>query len=145
MMNSTGNSTRAGSEGPVKLKNDLRALVVDDNRVNRKLLMTMLSWAKVNAHEVENGKEAVELHLSGKNFHVIFIDMEMPIMDGPQATKILRSMGVRTWIVGVSGNCRDSDRRDFLAAGIDDFHVKPLSRQKFVEILHKVDDEISNN
>ncbi|XP_068664756.1 two-component response regulator 24-like [Aristolochia californica] len=142
---SAGNGNDGDSKLPVNLNNDVNVLVVEDNRVNRKVLMRMLSWAGVRTQEVVNGKEAVDLHTAGFHFDLIFIDMEMPVMDGPQATRILRSMGVCTRIVGVSGNCRDSDRSEFLTAGIDEFYVKPLSREKLVEILHQVDDDISNN
>ncbi|KAG9445726.1 hypothetical protein H6P81_011854 [Aristolochia fimbriata] len=134
----------AATKAPLYLNNEISVLVVDDNRVNRKLLMTMLSWAKVKAQEVENGKEAVDLISSGARFHLIFIDMEMPVMDGPQATTLMRSMGVHARIVGVSGNCRDSDKAQFMAAGLNEFHTKPLSRSALVEILHHVDDNIDN-
>ncbi|KAG9445718.1 hypothetical protein H6P81_011846 [Aristolochia fimbriata] len=127
MMKSTDNSTREGFEAPGNLRNELSALVVDDNKVTRKILMTMLKWAKIKAQEVENGKEAIDLFASGANFHLIFIDMQMPIMDGPEATRILRSMGVRSRIVGVSANCRENDKAEFMGAGLDEFYVKPLS------------------
>ncbi|XP_068653960.1 two-component response regulator 24-like [Aristolochia californica] len=140
----TASSTAGDSEPPVKLCNGVSVLVVDDNKVNRKVLMTMLRWARMRAKEVENGKEAVDLHIAGTNFDLIFIDMEMPVMDGPQATRILRQMGVRARMVGVSGNCRDRDREAFVAAGLDEFYVKPLRGQTLVEILHRVDDDISN-
>ncbi|KAG9447941.1 hypothetical protein H6P81_014069 [Aristolochia fimbriata] len=126
------------------LRNDVSVLVVDDNRVDRRVLTKMLDWASMRAAEVENGKEAVELHVAGVTFDLIFMDMEMPVMDGPQATRILRQMGVHSRMVGVSGNRRESDCQAFIAAGLDDFYVKPLSRQTLVEILHRVDQDISN-
>ncbi|KAG9456957.1 hypothetical protein H6P81_001465 [Aristolochia fimbriata] len=145
MMQSTGNSTCGGSKVIVKLRNKICALVVDDNTVSRKLLMTMLSWAKIKAQEVENGKEAIDLFASGANFHVIFIDMDMPIMDGPETTRILRSMGVNSRIVGVSAQSKASDKAMFIGAGLNEFHEKPLSRTKLVEILHHVDADIGIN
>ncbi|KAG9447940.1 hypothetical protein H6P81_014068 [Aristolochia fimbriata] len=87
-------TTGEDSTEPPSLNNDVSVLVVDDDEESRKLLMSMLSWAGVRAREAENGHEAVKLH-------VIVIKKNMPVMGGPQATRMLRLMGLRQNLVHV--------------------------------------------
>ncbi|KAK1294843.1 hypothetical protein QJS10_CPA16g01419 [Acorus calamus] len=111
--------TSKGNE-TIIFKNKLRALIVDDNCVNRKILKMMLKSIGVESQEVENGQEAVDLFVAGAVFDVVLIDKEMPIMDGPEATKVLRSMGIRSKMVGVSGNTREEEIMEFMDAGLNE-------------------------
>ncbi|XP_058103695.1 two-component response regulator 24-like [Magnolia sinica] len=133
------NGPNKGVSG-LNLKKQLSVLVVDDNPVNRKILKMMLANLGVEAQEAENGQEAVDLHLGGAHFDLILIDMEMPVMDGPQATRVLRTMGVGCKMIGVSANSRNRDKQVFMEAGIDEYHVKPMTRPKLISILKEVDD-----
>ncbi|KAK1319395.1 Histidine kinase 1 [Acorus calamus] len=120
-------------------KNKLRALIVDDNCVNRKILKMMLKSIGVESQEVENGQEAVDLFVAGAVFDVVLIDKEMPIMDGPEATRVLHSMGIRSKMVGVSGNTREEEIKEFMDAGLDEYHVKPMTRPKLITIFKDID------
>lgn len=67
---------------PQNFASQLTALIVDDNIINRKIHQKMLNGFGVKSQCVENGKEAVDIHLYGKKFDLIIMDMDMPIMNG---------------------------------------------------------------
>lgn len=64
-------------------------LIVEDNQVNRRILNKLLSSFSVESEDVENGKQAVDLCGSGASFDMILIDKEMPVMDGPEVSKVV--------------------------------------------------------
>ncbi|KAE9585509.1 hypothetical protein Lal_00017926 [Lupinus albus] len=116
----------------------LTALVVDDNMMNRKIHQKLLKNAGIQNQGVGNGKEAVDIHCYGQIFDLILMDMDMPIMNGIQATKKLRSMGISSMIVGVSSRSMESEIQQFMEAGLDDYQVKPLTKTKLTSILDKI-------
>lgn len=71
------------SKGSLQEEKMVRALVVDDDSLVRKIHMKLLRKLELQTEAVENGKEAVDLCQSGKSFDLVLMDMEMPIMDGP--------------------------------------------------------------
>ncbi|KAI9186325.1 hypothetical protein LWI28_016191 [Acer negundo] len=118
----------------LETKKQVSALIVDDDRVIRKIHSTILRSLKVKSEMAVNGKEAVDLFRSGANFDIVFMDLEMPIMNGIEATKELRAMGVTCKIVGVTS--RDNEVKEaFLEAGLDFCHLKPLTVAKVTPLL----------
>ncbi|XP_073299193.1 two-component response regulator 24-like [Primulina huaijiensis] len=115
------------SKGSLQEEKMVRALVVDDDSIVRKIHMRLLRKLGLKTEAVENGKEAVDLCQSGKSFDLVLMDMEMPIMDGPTATKELRAMGVTNMIVGVTSCSMESETQAFIRAGVDGCIKKPLS------------------
>ena len=104
-----------------------RVLLVEDNPVNRKVMAGMLGKLGGSAPALAgNGAEAVAAALAAA-FDVILMDTQMPVMDGLEATRRLRAAGVRTPIVGVSAGALDEERAAALAAGMDDYVLKPVS------------------
>lgn len=124
--------TSPPSDGPW---HNPRVLIVEDNLLNRKILKKLLESFNVDSDDAENGKQAVELIREGALYDMILIDKEMPVMDGHEATRQLRAMGVKSPIVGLTGNALNSDRNQFLAAGVDDFFTKPISRHQLLNLL----------
>eukprot|EP00249_Psilotum_nudum_P012875 c24019_g1_i1 orf=61-2463(+) len=112
-----------------------KILIVEDNQVNRRILRKLLTSLNIDSDDAEDGKQAVDLCRNGGVYDMILIDKEMPIMDGHEATRELRAMGIKAPIVGLTGNALDSDRNQFLAAGVDDFFTKPVSRHQLVKLL----------
>ncbi|KAE9590983.1 hypothetical protein Lal_00023071 [Lupinus albus] len=123
---------------PQDLATKLTALVVDDNRISRKIHQKLLNNVGMKNEGVGNGKEAVDIHCYGQSFDLILMDMDMPIMNGIEATKILRSMGICSMIVGVSSRSMESEIQEFMEAGLDDYQVKPLTNSKLRSILYKI-------
>ncbi|MED6109984.1 hypothetical protein PIB30_038698 [Stylosanthes scabra] len=116
----------------------LTALVVGDDRMLRIIHGKMLNSVGVKNQVVQNGKEAIHLHLSAQTFDLILIDMDMPIMNGIQAIKELRSLGICSIIVGVSARCMESHIQEFMEARLDDYFEKPLNIAKLTSFIHKI-------
>ncbi|KAF8017650.1 hypothetical protein BT93_H2754 [Corymbia citriodora subsp. variegata] len=132
------------SDNSVLMREKLAVLIVDDDAVVRKVhekLASQLKVAKqVQTETATNGKEALDLHLSGSSFDIILMEMDLPIMDGPEVTKELRAMGVKSMIVGVTSRDSQVEKTAFMVAGLDECLEKPLTADKIsslVETLEK--------
>ncbi|XP_044502360.1 two-component response regulator 24-like [Mangifera indica] len=119
-------------------RSKIRALVVDDNMVNRAIHQQLLQNLGVENQVVGNGKEAVDAHSSGHHFDLILMDMDMPVMNGIEATRRLRAMGVRSLIVGVTTRSLEQEKQAFMEAGLDDYQEKPLTTAKLVQLLDRL-------
>ena len=114
---------------------NLRVLVAEDNGVNQKLISKML---KRLGHEVtiaENGKVAV-MEVQKQGYDLVLMDMQMPVMDGIDATKEIRSLGLTLPIVGLTASVR---RSDFDGIGLDDWIGKPV---RLNELQEKISDVV---
>jgi PAS domain S-box-containing protein len=118
----------------------LRVLAAEDNLVNQKLIAAML---KAEGHEVvlaTNGQDAVERCLEG-TFDVVLMDVQMPVMDGFEATAAIHSaeekLGRRTPIVAMTANAMKGDRERCLTAGMDDYISKPVISGSLRAVLEK--------
>ncbi|MBY6135820.1 response regulator [Nocardioides marinus] len=116
----------------------LRVLVAEDNLLNRKLVEKFLRSVDVDLLFAENGRAAVQ-QFEATAPDVILMDMSMPEMDGLEATRAIRRLPLpQPSIVALTANAFASDREACLAAGMDDFMSKPVSRRKLVELLEKL-------
>lgn len=129
------------TEGNTGLCNSeqIRFLIVDDSEINQLVIENLL--ASVDQHEVhcvEHGEAALTL-LQQQNFDVIFMDMQMPVMDGISATKAIRSTPrlQGQYIIGLSANVMHEDRQKCMDAGMNDFLGKPLLREHLIEALNR--------
>ncbi|CAL0326839.1 unnamed protein product [Lupinus luteus] len=116
----------------------LTALVVDDDTMVRMIHQRMLNSVGVENEAVQNGKEAIDIHHSGQTFDLILMDIDMPVMNGIEATKKLRSMGIHSIIAGVSARTIDENTQEFIEAGLDAYLEKPLNISKITSIIHKI-------
>ncbi|CAK9142855.1 unnamed protein product [Ilex paraguariensis] len=128
----------AGNKKNLTSGNKLSVLIVDDDPIIQKIHKALLNKFGLETHVVENGKEAVDLCRSGACFDLILMDMEMPIMDGPKATRELRAMEVNSMIVGVTSRGLDSEKQAFMAAGLDDCHEKPLTADAVTSLVQEL-------
>ncbi len=107
-----------------------RLLIVEDNQVNQRLAMRQLLRLGFNAEAVANGREAVDAQ-DRENYDLIFMDVQMPVMDGYEAAAEIRRHEIRTRrhvpIVAMTANALNEDRDACLAAGMDDYVSKPVS------------------
>ena len=115
-------------------------LIVEDNHVNRKLAIAQLKELGIAAHTVNDGRSAVEA-LKKKSYSLVFMDCQMPEMDGFEATQIIRMMerdsGVHVPIVAMTAQVSDSDRERCLQSGMDDYLTKPVTVRKLFEVLNR--------
>jgi CheY-like chemotaxis protein len=113
-----------------------QVLVVEDNEVLRRLFMSQLKVIGLTGHEANNGKEAVDA-VRNAEFGLILMDVSMPVMDGLEATKLIRKHEAdnklrRTPIVAVTGI---SDRDTCMESGMDDFMNKPFLLDHLRQVL----------
>ncbi|CAM8989143.1 unnamed protein product [Rhodiola kirilowii] len=116
----------------------MAVLVVDDDSITQTIHKMLVKRQKLDVHVAENGKEAIKMATAGHNFNLILMDMEMPVMDGLEATKALRQLGFTCKIVGVTSRDEPSDIQAFIEAGADKCLVKPLNTDKLKSILEEM-------
>jgi signal transduction histidine kinase/CheY-like chemotaxis protein len=117
----------------------LRTMVVDDNPLNRRLLGTILQRLGIRATVAASGAEALE-NLSRASFDVIFMDVQMPVVDGLETTRRIRAgmpPDAQPRIVAITAGAFDEDRADCLAAGMDDYLTKPINVGELVKALRR--------
>jgi signal transduction histidine kinase/DNA-binding response OmpR family regulator len=111
-------------------------LVAEDAKTNQVLIVSLLKRLGLEVTIVEDGNEAVQKTLT-KQFDLIFMDIEMPNMNGYEATKALRRKGLRTPIVALTAYALKGDDKKCFEAGCDDYISKPIERKKLLQILNK--------
>ncbi len=118
------------------VQQDLKVLIVEDQANNRLLLKRILSVLQVRIKEATNGKEAVERFKTWQP-DFIWMDIRMPVMDGEQATKVIRSLpgGDKVVIVALSASAFNQERESIKKSGIDDFVLKPITIDKIYECM----------
>jgi len=115
-----------------------RVLVVDDNEVNLMIAGELLSQAGLEVETAENGAQALEC-LQRARFDMVFMDMQMPVMDGLEATRRIRSQPdkARLPIVAMTANALAADRDLCLQAGMDDVLTKPIEPDRLLEAVRR--------
>jgi CheY-like chemotaxis protein len=112
------------------IKLDGRILLAEDGEDNQRLLMAFLKSAGVQVALGVDGSEAVRLaEEADYGFDLVLMDMQMPVMDGYQATAALRQAGYVRPIIAVTANAGAEDRAKAMAAGCSDYLTKPISKQ----------------
>jgi PAS domain S-box-containing protein len=117
---------------------EYRVLIVEDQLENRLLLANLMERAGIQVKEAENGQVGVALFKSWRP-HLIWMDRQMPVMNGLEATKVIRKLpgGKEVKIVAVTASAFTEQRTDILAAGMDDFICKPYQANEIYSSLSK--------
>ncbi len=128
----------AGSKKPLT-EEDLRLLVAEDNEINELVALRILERLGYRADTVHNGEEAIE-RLSRERYDIVLMDCQMPVMDGYEATRLIRSGEAATLnpeivIVAMTANALEGDREKCLSTGMDDYLAKPVTQERVAEIL----------
>jgi len=119
-----------------------KALVVEDNIINQKLIVNILKGFGLDIEVADNGQEAVDKYKQNSNYDIIFMDIQMPIMDGIKATEIIKDYEQKnnlnpTPIVALTANALKGDRERLLNEGLDEYISKPIEMAELLYILHK--------
>ena len=114
-----------------------RVLVVDDGPENRELVALVLQEQGLHVDEAENGAQGVEKVLA-HGYDVILMDMQMPVLDGFEATRRLRAAGVTAPVIGLTANAMKGFEQEVLAAGCSRYLTKPVDIDRLLETHGRV-------
>ncbi len=124
-------------------RHPLRILLAEDNAVNQKLALRLLSMMGYRADVAANGLEAIQA-LERQEYDVIFMDVQMPEMDGLEATRqIIKRWpeqlptGRRPTIIAMTANAMQGDRERCIEAGMDDYISKPIRNEELIRTLEQ--------
>jgi signal transduction histidine kinase/CheY-like chemotaxis protein len=121
------------------MKHSACILLAEDNPVNQRLARMMMTQAGYQVEVANNGQEAVEKYTTApEKFDLIFMDVQMPKMDGVKATKAIRAKGFDSVpIVAITAHAMKGDREKCLQAGMHDYITKPIKRELVFEMIQK--------
>ena len=115
--------------------NQKRILVVDDAETNRELMRLILQDCGANVVTCENGKEAIEQLMRKIDFDVVLMDMQMPVLDGYNATRQLRNLKIDVPVIALTANSMKNDDAKCMEAGCSDYLSKPVDT---AELIRKI-------
>jgi PAS domain S-box-containing protein len=119
---------------------DFKVLLAEDNNINRTLVIRVLEKVGIKASSVETGVDVLKT-LEGQSFDIILMDVQMPEMDGVEATKRIRQIetmkGGHVHIIALTAHAMKGDMERFLAAGMDDYLSKPLKAELLYDKIWK--------
>jgi CheY-like chemotaxis protein len=128
------------------IKDSVKILVAEDNSVNQAVIKGILNKLGKTPEIVENGELVVKyFETNNAGIDIIFMDCEMPIMDGWEASKVIRNQNIRRTngkpilIIGLSAHAIEGAEQRALAAGMDDYLTKPLSMSALIGKLEHYD------
>ncbi len=121
--------------------NVVKILLAEDNEANQFLIKAITKSNNWNITVVDDGEKAIEQY-KNQSFDLILMDVQMPIMNGYEATKIIRDLeqekGIHTPIIALTAYAMKSDKDQCIEAGMDDYISKPFKRQQFLDMIHNV-------
>ncbi len=126
---------------PLKLFSGIHALVVEDNQINQKMIQHTLKNIGITTECADNGKRGLEMFMKyHERYDVVFMDIQMPVMNGIEATKAILSFEQaknldHTPIIAVTANALKGDREHFMAEGLDEYVSKPIDLERFIHVL----------
>ncbi|AEE17502.1 hybrid sensor histidine kinase/response regulator [Treponema brennaborense] len=112
-------------------------LAVEDHPVNRKIITTFLSGFGAVVYTAENGREAIRVVREHPDISIVFMDIQMPVMNGLDAAVALRKQGYPGIIIACTANSDPADFREYGRSGMDDTLVKPFKKQTLKAMLDK--------
>jgi signal transduction histidine kinase len=134
-------SERVTDSSPTPGTQRLRTLIVDDNDANQRVTTLTLDRLGCMSDVADNGLEAIAA-LERQSYDLVFMDMQMPVLDGLEATRRIRDRWPPPqgpWIVGLSAHASEEARRECMAAGMDDYLTKPVTIAQFTEALARAE------
>lgn len=136
VLSQESSSTHADTDTEFKLQKGTQILVVDDNALNVMLMEDVLENLGATVTTAQGGKEAIETAQS-KSFDLVFMDVEMPNMNGLEATMLLRNLNFSSPIIAFSANAYKDDIQKSIKAGMNDHLCKPFDRDELIKLLKK--------
>lgn len=114
----------------------MNILVVEDNPINQQIIRLMIDSLNWNCTTVNNGQEAVDITQQNK-FDLIFMDLNMPVLDGIEATRVIRQYDKHTPIIAVTAYSGNYYRTETIKAGMNGFISKPFTRTDIYNMVQR--------
>lgn len=124
-----GNNPKNRDMDELRKISGLKMLIVEDNRTNQLVLSAFAKKAGIESSFADNGMACVET-ATRKKFDIILMDIQMPVMDGYEASRELRRLGIRTPVIAVSAHALSGERENCINAGMNDYISKPVNPQE---------------
>ena len=124
------------NESPEKKNYSGHALIVEDSIANQTLLKLLLEKAGIESDICENGQQALE-KIYQQSYDIVFMDIQMPVMNGYEATQAMRKAGITTPVVALTAGAMKGDDKKSLKAGCDEYLTKPLNVDKLKDVLDR--------
>jgi PAS domain S-box-containing protein len=119
---------------PVYIANGVNVLLAEDNEINQVVAKEILEKKGFRVDVVDNGRKAIEKVTENK-YDIILMDLQMPVMDGIEAAKELRLLGIDIPIIALTADALSGVKEKCLAAGMNDYISKPIVPEKMIEII----------
>jgi CheY-like chemotaxis protein len=120
-----------------KIKKKLKMLIADDDIISRKLILKSVHEFAKEIIEAKTGREAIEKFKENTNVDLILIDVQMPDINGYEATKEIRELNSDVIIITQSAFGLNGDREKALSAGSNDYITKPIDKTELLIVLNK--------
>lgn len=131
------------ANSPKQEGNQPTVLLVEDNEINRLVAEGMLAKFGIKTASAPNGLEALQM-LKSSSYDLVFMDIQMPVLDGLEATKQFRQQADETWasaasvpIVAMTAHAMRGDRDACIEAGMNDYVSKPIEKERIAEVLQR--------
>jgi CheY-like chemotaxis protein len=124
-------------------KKDIKILLAEDNKIIQRIAQYTFRQLGNSVDIVSNGEEAIEM-FSKNNYQLIFMDLQMPLIDGLEACRQIRALekqlypGSHAFIVALTANLISERKDDCLLAGMDDFMEKPFDNEKLRALIARI-------
>ena len=115
---------------------DIKILVAEDNPINQKIALSVFKQVGLEAEIAVNGQIALDI-LKEKKFDIVFMDVQMPVVDGIKATNVMRANGDETIVVAMTANAMKGDREMCINAGMNEYISKPFKKEDVYKLLEK--------
>lgn len=129
-------STKDASAKNIANHCSISILLAEDNPVNQKVAMSMLRRLGYRADVAANGLDVLQA-LERQHYDVVLMDVQMPEMDGLEATRRIRASGIDSRIIAMTAHALDEDREKCLSVGMDEYISKPIKIEELQEVLER--------
>jgi signal transduction histidine kinase/DNA-binding response OmpR family regulator len=116
----------------------IRILLVEDNAINQNVAKGILEQDGATVTVADNGQVAIDLLFAGGGYELVLMDVQMPVMDGFSATRIIREeLGLTLPVIAMTAGVMESEREQCIAAGMDDFIAKPIDVEQMFAVMRR--------
>ena len=112
-------------------------LVVEDDDISYQFLRIVLQKANIKVLHAEDGEQAIEMCKKNKNIDLVLMDIQLPVIDGLEATKQIRIIRKELPIIAQTANTMNEEKEKCFKAGCNDYIAKPFNKNKLLKIVNK--------